>query len=156
MSLTKEFFGSHTVEPPAIEKLSSDSITILQTNAGLLSKLGFGFRLLSNSRVQLYRAPVLCGTVLDIRSLYETLFQLKRLGSVAPNFLPAPFLRVLAMKACRRAVKFGDTMTTRQAEELLQNLARCRTPFQCAHGRPSIVPLLRLTRSCQPDTFQCH
>lgn len=29
---------------------------------------------------------------------------------------------------------------------LLQQLANCDLPFQCAHGRPTVVPLVYLTR----------
>eukprot|EP00961_Rhodomonas_salina_P094106 1266324-Rhodomonas_salina.1 len=31
-----------------------------------------------------------------------------------------------------------------QREQLLSSLKRCKLPFQCAHGRPSLVPLLDL------------
>lgn len=39
---------------------------------------------------------------------------------------------------------FNDELTQTQCESLLQNLADSMFPFQCAHGRPSLVPLLDL------------
>lgn len=50
--------------------------------------------------------------------------------------------RVLASKACRGAIKFGDTLSHDACCRVIARLARCRLPFQCAHGRPSMVPLL--------------
>lgn len=39
---------------------------------------------------------------------------------------------------------FNDPLTLEQCEELVRRLAECAFPFQCAHGRPSMVPLVHL------------
>jgi DNA mismatch repair protein MLH3 len=39
---------------------------------------------------------------------------------------------------------FGDRLTLDQCERLVARLAETRTPFVCAHGRPSLVPLIVL------------
>ena len=39
---------------------------------------------------------------------------------------------------------FNDPLTRRECEELVRNLAECAFPFMCAHGRPSMVPLIEL------------
>lgn len=39
---------------------------------------------------------------------------------------------------------FNDELTLPQCEVLIGRLAECAFPFQCAHGRPSIVPLVDL------------
>lgn len=36
---------------------------------------------------------------------------------------------------------FNDELTLAQCKQVIQNLGQCTFPFQCAHGRPSIVPL---------------
>ena len=42
------------------------------------------------------------------------------------------------------AIKFGDSLTLRECEALIRDLSRCDLPFQCAHGRPSVMPVLQL------------
>lgn len=42
------------------------------------------------------------------------------------------------------AIKFGDELTHEQCQDLISSLRSCQLPFQCAHGRPSIVPLIDL------------
>ena len=42
------------------------------------------------------------------------------------------------------AIKFGDPLTIGECEKLIEELAGCQLPFQCAHGRPSIMPVLDL------------
>jgi DNA mismatch repair protein MLH3 len=39
---------------------------------------------------------------------------------------------------------FNDPLTTEQCSDLVQRLAACAFPFQCAHARPSMVPLVHL------------
>lgn len=39
---------------------------------------------------------------------------------------------------------FNDPLTFHECTELLKRLMRCVFPFQCAHGRPSMVPLVNL------------
>ena len=39
------------------------------------------------------------------------------------------------------AVMFGDKLDREQCERLVDRLKQTRTPFICAHGRPSLVPL---------------
>jgi DNA mismatch repair protein MLH3 len=42
------------------------------------------------------------------------------------------------------AVMFNDPLTREQCSDLVQRLAACAFPFQCAHGRPSMAPLVHL------------
>jgi DNA mismatch repair protein MLH3 len=39
---------------------------------------------------------------------------------------------------------FNDELSIEQCKTLLSRLAECAFPFQCAHGRPSMIPLLDL------------
>ena len=42
------------------------------------------------------------------------------------------------------AIMFNDSLTLEQCKELMERLTHTSVPFRCAHGRPSIVPLLDL------------
>ena len=39
---------------------------------------------------------------------------------------------------------FNDSLALEQCEELVERLTHTSVPFRCAHGRPSIVPLVDL------------
>ena len=66
--------------------------------------------------------------------------------SPTPRSLQKPpcISRIAASMACRTAIKFGHALTPDQCAELMSNLSKTQLPFQCAHGRPSVVPLLQL------------
>jgi len=52
--------------------------------------------------------------------------------------------KVLASYACHGAIKFGDPLDRETCVNMIKQLSHCNLPFQCAHGRPSIAPLLKL------------
>ena len=43
------------------------------------------------------------------------------------------------------AVKFGDSLSMNQCVQITRGLAQCEVPFECAHGRPVMTPLMELT-----------
>nr|XP_696739.5 DNA mismatch repair protein Mlh3 isoform X2 [Danio rerio] len=60
------------------------------------------------------------------------------------GILPLTVHNVLASQACHGAIKFNDVLNKEECCSLVSSLSSCRLPFQCAHGRPSIVPLADL------------
>ncbi|VVD00386.1 unnamed protein product [Leptidea sinapis] len=57
---------------------------------------------------------------------------------------PKSIMELVFSEACRYAVKFGDTLSKDNCVSLIKALATCKSPFQCAHGRP--VNLEKVTR----------
>ncbi|KAF2665656.1 hypothetical protein BT63DRAFT_482576 [Microthyrium microscopicum] len=57
---------------------------------------------------------------------------------------PTGILDMINSRACRSAIMFNDTLTHNECLQLTTELAKCAFPFQCAHGRPSMVPLVHL------------
>ncbi|KAJ8341570.1 hypothetical protein SKAU_G00338610 [Synaphobranchus kaupii] len=58
--------------------------------------------------------------------------------------LPLTVLKVLASQACHGAIKFNHSLSVEECCSLVGSLSTCQLPFQCAHGRPSMVPLADL------------
>ncbi|KAL2785851.1 hypothetical protein BJX66DRAFT_314050 [Aspergillus keveii] len=64
---------------------------------------------------------------------------------------PSGTLDLLNSRACRTAIMFNDVLTLEECQTLVRRLATCVFPFQCAHGRPSMVPLVDLWGTGAPD-----
>ena len=60
------------------------------------------------------------------------------------SFKPTAIAEVLAYRACHSAVRFGDQLTGDECRRIVSQLAGCRLPFQCAHGRPTLHPVIAL------------
>ncbi|KAM6133199.1 DNA mismatch repair protein Mlh3 isoform 2-T2 [Phoenicopterus ruber ruber] len=80
------------------------------------------------------------------KSIVEELIQeqvelVQTTGGGARGTLPLTFLKVLASQACHGAIKFNERLTLEESCRLIEALSSCQLPFQCAHGRPSMMPL---------------
>lgn len=57
---------------------------------------------------------------------------------------PAGLVDIVNSRACRSAIMFNDELSLQECRELVAQLSGCIFPFMCAHGRPSMVPLVDL------------
>ncbi|PBL02872.1 hypothetical protein ARMGADRAFT_1042474 [Armillaria gallica] len=64
----------------------------------------------------------------------------------ALRWCPRELMNLINSKACRGAIMFNDALSVTQCERLVLQLANTAFPFQCAHGRPSLVPLTDISR----------
>jgi DNA mismatch repair protein MLH3 len=55
---------------------------------------------------------------------------------------PQGIIDMLNSRSCRSAIMFNDELTLAECETLVNKLSKCVFPFQCAHGRPSMVPIV--------------
>jgi DNA mismatch repair protein MutL len=49
--------------------------------------------------------------------------------------------RLLALTACRGAIKAHQSLSLKEMEDLLDDLLSCEVPLHCAHGRPTMIRL---------------
>ena len=63
---------------------------------------------------------------------------------LSASVIPPSINNILCSYACHSAIRFGDSLTMLECTAIVKSLAKCRLPFQCAHGRPSIAPLISL------------
>ncbi|CAB4054241.1 SH3 domain-binding protein 5 homolog,SH3 domain-binding protein 5-like,SH3 domain-binding protein 5 [Lepeophtheirus salmonis] len=78
--------------------------------------------------------------ILLCNDIYQNILDL----GTETKILPKTIQDVLNSQACRGAIKFGDPLSLKECDDLIQDLQYCQTPFQCAHGRPSIAPIINL------------
>ena len=60
--------------------------------------------------------------------------------------MPPRLLDLLNSRACRSAIMFNDELSLEQCKTLVSQLSTCVLPFQCAHGRASMVVLSDLAK----------
>ena len=59
---------------------------------------------------------------------------------------PQRLVDMINSRACRSAIMFNDELSQGECSTLVSNLADCIFPFMCAHGRPSMIPIVDLER----------
>jgi DNA mismatch repair protein MLH3 len=106
----------------------------------------WGFKVsFDKDNCKLIQVPVILGEALTDQDFLEFLREIMNHPSENLSLLIPPAVkRIYNSKACRSAVKFGDTLSREDCENLLAQLPHLKFPFQCAHGRVSTVPLFIL------------
>ena len=131
--------------------ISSDEEFVLRSCKELFYQWGFRYDITTsnemNSTVCATHVPVIHGEHLTILDMMEFANNILRYPN-QPRFSmkPPAMHRIAASKACRSAIKFGARLSRDSCVAMLSDLAETQFPFQCAHGRPSIVPLVELSR----------
>ena len=101
----------------------------------------------TTSMIKVYKTPEIYGTSVVAGELREILSNIASMTDErVKKYVPKCIQRVLASKACKNAIKFGDKLNDKQMKNLLKKLSVCKLPFQCAHGRPTLFPIANLTQ----------
>ncbi|XP_019423949.1 PREDICTED: DNA mismatch repair protein MLH3 isoform X1 [Lupinus angustifolius] len=92
--------------------------------------------------VTLVAVPCILGVNLNDIDLLEFLQQLAE--TEGSSTMPPSVIRVLNSKACRGAIMFGDSLLPSECSLIVEELKNTSLCFQCAHGRPTTVPIVNL------------
>ncbi|XP_072313896.1 DNA mismatch repair protein Mlh3 [Eucyclogobius newberryi] len=158
--------SSSIISPPLEVSLPKEEQRLLRSCKAHLQCLGLEvtFPQTEESRVFIGKVP-LCFTEKDkneqrrgrpsvIKPLVEEYLreqvELLRSAGRLRATLPLTVQKVLASFACHGAIKFNHVLNKDECVGLVASLSACQLPFQCAHGRPSIAPLVDL-RHIDPE-----
>ncbi|XP_056589830.1 DNA mismatch repair protein Mlh3 [Triplophysa dalaica] len=156
----KKRLCSSSVTPPLEISVTEEEIRLLRSCQAFLSDLALdvSFQKSESLNVFLERLPT-CFIEKDstelhrgrrsvIKSVAEEYlreqFELLRLTGRVRGILPLTVHNVLASQACHGAIKFNHILSKEECCSLVSSLSSCQLPFQCAHGRPSIIPIADL------------
>ncbi|KAF1772827.1 DNA mismatch repair protein Mlh3 [Phytophthora cactorum] len=129
---------------------------VLNHYEDLIRSWGFGFESITSEpeksgsvdkyRVLLYATPKVEKKAANADDFRDFIQFLSRTGKSYPHsrIRPPVITRLLHSRACRSAIMFGDHLSLGQCRDLIEDLKTCQLPFQCAHGRPSVVPLAEI------------
>jgi len=109
------------VAPGIIQDLVKTHLTLLEETRGTASTCPSGILKILNGKA--------CrGFTFFFKAFWKLYFH-----SIAGSFL-----------SYLGAIKFGDPLSLEKCQEVIKELSECDFPFQCAHGRPSMIPIVQL------------
>ena len=121
--------------PLSIE-LSTSDYTLFQERKSVLTDLGFKIEDFGINTICIKSHPTW------LRENYEqdNIKYIVDLVLENKNFNKDRFLDSLAkMVSCKMSVKANEHLSLEQMEKLLNDLVKCDNPYNCCHGRPSIM-----------------
>ncbi len=125
-----------TLLMPVFIDLDSREAALVGEHLDTFAALGFTLEQVGPATYRLTEMPADVPPGEGRAFLHDILVLLE--GRAAPS---AAELRhaCLQTAACRAAIKAGDSLSMRQIQALLQELAATSLPYTCPHGRPAIV-----------------
>lgn len=77
----------------------------------------------------------------DFKEILSFLMQQETDSSPPSSFLHSKVLSTIASNACRSSVMVGENLSQKNMEKIVSKLASLKQPFNCPHGRPTLLAL---------------
>ena len=132
---------SQQLLPPAMLTLSDREAALLERHMESFSSLGYEIEHFGGHEYAVRAVPDLLPSVMKGELLKEMIGSLSEEGGSA---VPTLIIEKTASMSCKAAVKGNTSLSAGEAEKLLDELFALEDPYNCPHGRPTII---RLTRS---------
>jgi DNA mismatch repair protein MutL len=137
---------------PEVVKFPAEERATLEARLEWLTQLGFEAEVFGDDTALFRGVPAEWGLSRDLRTRLKNLVD-RVLAQEASEPEPRPGLaalnmdeslfEALASEACHSAVRAGDRLETEEAASLIDQLFRCEHPWNCPHGRPTVVKVPR-------------
>jgi DNA mismatch repair protein MutL len=124
---------------PETVELSVRDVEFLRKHLPVLSRLGVGLSEFGERTFLLEGLPPFAKVPDSRRFVVELVDALKSAGE-GVNALRLGE-DVIAKTVCRHAVKANDPLAGPELENLVADLRRCRMPYTCPHGRPTLIEM---------------
>lgn len=143
-----ELFKYVPLQQPHVFNVSPTQIQTIENHKKTINNWKFNFTVNScNEEVTLNGVPGICDKVACSKDFVAFLQAIETRSTDVSLVRPAFVKRALSSYACRYAIMFGDPLSDDQCTKIITDLSKCDMSFICAHGRPSIVPLIDLDNS---------
>lgn len=128
---------SQRLMPPIILSLSGREESILQNHLEVFSQMGFEVEDFGGNEYTLRSVPVDLYGCGEKEMFLEVLDQL---GSDSVGGLRVVEEKIASM-SCKAAVKGNNRLSHQEAEKLIDELLTLENPYNCPHGRPTIIKI---------------
>lgn len=136
---TKEF-SSQQLSPPAILSLTMQEEEILKKYLNEFEKLGYAVEHFGGREYAVCAVPANIFGV-DVKQLFMEM--LGDLEKVSGKLTPDIILHRVATMSCKAAIKGNQKITKEEMEQLFDDLMKLENPYNCPHGRPTIISMTK-------------
>ena len=131
---------SQYLSPPLIVSLSLEEESLLKTNENYFRDFGFEIEPFGGREYSISAVPSL---LLGMTEEEVFLEMLDNLGADGTKDAFELFTARLATMACKAAVKGNHAMSPQEADKLIDELLTLENPYNCPHGRPTIISMTK-------------
>ncbi len=132
--------SSQLISPPIILSVSMHEEEVLNKHMDAFQSLGFKIEHFGG------REYSVCAVPMNLYNLNANDILMEMLDSLAADNLSTGsqiVLEKLASMSCKAAVKGNHAMSMQEMEALMDQLLKCENPYNCPHGRPTIISMTK-------------
>ncbi|RVE53559.1 hypothetical protein evm_001700 [Chilo suppressalis] len=168
-NLTEYFNGNEwksiTLDNIILLKLTKDEIMYLHNYKEKFCRFGFQWTILNDYEINIHAIPfaILGQNPREVDKIIKTvkIFISEEIRNImnqkgCVSMYPKSIMNLVNNEACRYSIMFGDTLSRKECEDLISCLSTCKTPFQCAHGRPVMAVIMRFKSESEDRKYQIN
>ena len=139
-SLAKKEFTSQVLSPPLIISLDAKEIEALERLREPIEQLGYSVESFGGKEYMINAIP---GNLfnLDMKDLFIEM--LDDFSNMSGKETPELILEKVASMSCKAAVKGNNELSMEEIESLIDELLDSENPYNCPHGRPTIISMTK-------------
>lgn len=129
---------SQTISPPVIISLDAKEEEMLKEYLSQIKEFGYEIEPFGGREYMISAVPDYLGNV-DMKDLFISM--LDDFSSLSGRKTPELIWDKLATMSCKAAVKGNNHLSEQEADALIEELLALENPFNCPHGRPTIISM---------------
>ena len=131
---------SQMITPPVIVTLNLQEEELLKRHMTAFTDVGFEISPFGGREYAISAVP---GNLYSLASRDLFLEILDGLSSISEQASDQIICEKIASMSCKAAVKGGSRLSTAEADALIDELLQLENPYNCPHGRPTIVTMTK-------------
>lgn len=138
--IKNQSFASQSLSPPVILTLSNEEVEMLQKYKEQILAFGYEIEPFGGKEYAITAIPA-DFTDVDMKLMFIEMLDdfVGITGTGAPDMI----MEKVASMSCKAAVKGNDRLSRTEAETLIDELLELENPYNCPHGRPTIISMTK-------------
>ncbi|MFX0178100.1 MAG: DNA mismatch repair protein MutL, partial [Candidatus Hodarchaeota archaeon] len=101
-----------------------------------INKLGFKFEHFGGNSFILRNIPIIIEKFPNIEIIKEIISDITDIGK--DKSFSEVKEEIINYLSCHRSIRGGDDLSVKDIRKILLDLSKCKDPYHCAHGRPTL------------------
>lgn len=134
-------YDTQMILPPVVLSLNLREEEVLKEHFDTFIRLGYEIEEFGGREYKVTGLPAGLPKVVDCRQLLIDIID--TLAEDSALHEPERITEKVASMSCKAAVKGNNKLSFREAEELMQKLMQAENPYNCPHGRPTLIMMTK-------------
>lgn len=139
-SLEKKEYTSQQLSPPMVVSLNMREEQLLKKYLSEFERLGYEIESFGGKEYAVCAVP---GNLYHLNQQQLFIEMLDNLNEESGAKTSDAIIEKIATMSCKAAVKGNQHLQKAEMEHLIEELLTCENPYQCPHGRPTIISMSR-------------